>query len=94
MYFIHSLLFNQDELLHFSNWRVPCHLCYTRRDLNDQYNLTVQPVTDSRLLHTPPINKATARPAASTFKPVQPDEILTDKAVVAVGAEFVALLLV
>jgi PAB-dependent poly(A)-specific ribonuclease subunit 2 len=83
----------QDELLHFSNWRVPCHLCYTRRDLNDQYNLTVQPVTDSRLLHTPPINKATARPAASTFKPVQPDEILTDKAVVAVGAEFVALLL-
>ncbi|XP_062508845.1 PAN2-PAN3 deadenylation complex catalytic subunit PAN2-like isoform X2 [Corticium candelabrum] len=80
----------QEEVLKFSDWRVPCHLCFTRRDLNDHYNMTVHRVTDVSLLRPVVVNKA-ASSSSSTVKPLQSDEALSEDTLVAVGIEFVSL---
>ncbi|XP_071966224.1 PAN2-PAN3 deadenylation complex catalytic subunit PAN2-like [Antedon mediterranea] len=74
------------------DWKMPCVLYFTRTDLSDRYNTTVQnPIDESVLLPKASLAQGSEN-QHRTFTPLQPNELSFEEGFpVAIDAEFVSL---
>uniref|UniRef100_A0A0L8I679 USP domain-containing protein n=1 Tax=Octopus bimaculoides TaxID=37653 RepID=A0A0L8I679_OCTBM len=79
------------EALHFDmDWKIPCIIYFTRKNINQYYDLTVQnPITSDVLLDQSGV--VNPKITEKTFIPLTPDEIPKRGSLVALDAEFVSL---
>ncbi|CAI9729366.1 PAN2-PAN3 deadenylation complex catalytic subunit Pan2-like isoform X1 [Octopus vulgaris] len=79
------------EALHFDmDWKIPCIIYFTRKNINQYHDITVQnPITSEVLLDQSGV--VNPKITEKTFIPLTPDEIPKRGSLVALDAEFVSL---